>query len=303
MGRGLNFKTILTQFYVASEVEERDGIGKTWNHLKSGPTYVAASYSKVLEIISNPVSHLWAAESSFQNSNSTETFKLYSFSQNGIITFYRSMGRQDTGECDRFGIASYYTEFQRSDRSAETLQKLANAVQFYIGNLITTQPSYTWDYFTYVSDKVTTTPPDKMRNFFNLIDVPLTKLETLKWSETVDGTIRNMVNYKLRRGFISQNLKVLDNIDLNGKSLIILDDQFTTGGTAFEIVDMFRQRGVKNVLFLTLFFMVSMVSSNRDCPKCGKKMQVKIRKSDGHKFYSCTPPQYRGTGCGHAENV
>jgi hypothetical protein len=31
-------------------------------------------------------------------------------------------------------------------------------------------------------------------------------------------------------------------------------------------------------------------------------MKIQMRKSDGNRFYSCTPPQYRGTGCGHMEN-
>ncbi len=31
LGRALSFKTILTQFYYTTEVDERDGIGKTWN--------------------------------------------------------------------------------------------------------------------------------------------------------------------------------------------------------------------------------------------------------------------------------
>lgn len=43
LGRSLNFPTILTQFYKAEEVDERDGIGKTWHQLKSGPTYCKSS--------------------------------------------------------------------------------------------------------------------------------------------------------------------------------------------------------------------------------------------------------------------
>ena len=47
----------------------------------------------------------------------------------------------------------------------------------------------------------------------------------------------------------------------------------------------------------------------KNCPNlvdgqpCGKAMKIKIKKSDGKKFYSCMPPKFGGNGCGHIENV
>lgn len=35
--------------------------------------------------------------------------------------------------------------------------------------------SVKWDYFTYVSDKATTNPPNKMLELFELIETPITK--------------------------------------------------------------------------------------------------------------------------------
>ena len=48
-----------------------------------------------------------------------------------------------------------------------------------------------------------------------------------------------------------------------------------------------------------MFQMVLAVNNNDViCPICGKPMIMKIRRSDGHRFYSCTPPKYGGDGCG-----
>jgi len=142
-----------------------------------------------------------------------------------------------------------------------------------------------------------------MRDFFNLIQTLIPKINLFKWLDTVDGSIRNRTNYRERRGFIEANLKILPEIDLTNKSIIIIDDQFTSGGTAYEITNILRKKGARNILFFTLFFMTSSVSSNRNCSQCGKPMQLKIKKSNGTKFFSCTPPQYRGNGCGHIENI
>jgi phosphoglycolate phosphatase-like HAD superfamily hydrolase len=303
LGRSLNFRTILTQLYIANEVDERDGIGKTWSQLKSGPTYVVKQYSQILEILRNPLSYLLAAEAIFQNTRSVYSIKLNDLKTNDHITLFRSLGRQDVGECDRYGIAVYYTEFQREGRSNGTLLNLARAIQNFLTHVVNSAPQFKWDYITYVSDKSTTTPANKMRDFFELIQTNIPKLKMLEWVNDVDGSIRNRENYKARRDFIGQNLRVIQNQNLTGKSVIVIDDQFTSGGTAYEVTSMLRRHGAKNILFLTLFFMISAVSSNRNCSRCGKPMQLKIRKSDGNKFFSCTPPQYRGNGCGHIENI
>lgn len=113
LARALNFRSILTQFYTAQEVDERDGIGKTWHQLKSGPTYVVKQFSQVFEILQNPLSHLWAAEAIFQNMNTACAIRLKDLKTNEQVRIFRSLGRQDVGECDKYGIATYYTEFQR----------------------------------------------------------------------------------------------------------------------------------------------------------------------------------------------
>lgn len=303
LARALNLPSVLTQFYTAQEIDERDGIGKTWHQLKSGPTYVVKQFNQIFEILQNPISHLWAAEAIFQNINTAFAIRLNDLKANEQVTIFRSLGRQDVGECDKYGIATYYTEFQREGRPKETLVKLAASVKNFVDHVVASAPQLRWDYISYVSDKASTNPPNKMRDFFDLIQVTIPKVRLLQWSDTVDGSIRNRVNYRERRNFIGQNLHIISGTDLTGKSIIVIDDQFTSGGTAYEVTDMLRKKGAKNILFLTLFFMTSSVSSNRNCSQCGKPMQLKIKKSDGSKFFSCTPPQFRGTGCGHIENI
>ncbi len=303
LGRALNFKTVLAQFYYSTEVDERDGIGKTWHQLKSGPTYFVKNFTQILNILSNPLQNLWAAEAVFHDVKSIQAIRLNDTTRDGPLTIFRSLGRQDDGECDKYGIASYYTEFQRESRTEQTLSKLALSIEVYLESVYRSAADLKWDYLTFVSDKSTTVPPNKMKIFFELIKSPIPKVQLFKWLETVDGSIRNRVNYRERRDFIAQNLYVIDGTDLDGKSIIVIDDQFTSGGTAYEVLNMLRKKGATNILFVTLFFMVSRVLSIKVCPKCGQQMQIKIRKADGIKFFSCTPPKFRGKGCGHAENI
>lgn len=303
LGRALGYRTVLTNFYKATTIEERDGIGKTWNHLKSGPTHLVKKFDEIIELISNPLSNLWEVEAVMQGSASSKAIPLnYIQTPEGWYTIFRSLGRQEAGECDDYGVARYYVEFQEAWRTADTLNKLAHAVKIFLEHVVKVFPEVKWDFFTFVSDKATTKPPDKMKKFFELIDFPISKEQLLKWNDSVDSSIRNYASYRERRSFIAENLKVIEGKDLRGKSVIVIDDQFTSGGTAYEVVNILRNRGATHVLFVTLFFMVSTVMSSKHCPRCNKPMQIKIRKIDGNRFYSCTPPQFKGTGCGYAEN-
>ena len=44
LGRRLNIRTVLTQFYNATSIEERDGIGQDWKPIKMGATYYAKTF-------------------------------------------------------------------------------------------------------------------------------------------------------------------------------------------------------------------------------------------------------------------
>ena len=157
-----------------------------------------------------------------------------------------------------------------------------------------------------------------MKELFDMIETQIPKVQLLKWSDTVNGSLRNRNLYTERREFLEQYLSV-DAVDvkgqglfqkeddnrpnINGKNIVVIDDQLTTGATAWYVIHKLKAKGAKNILFIALFQMALPVESDVLCPNCGKPMTIKIRRSDGYKFYSCTPPQYRGDGCGYIMNI
>ena len=100
-----------------------------------------------------------------------------------------------------------------------------------------------------------------------------------------------------------KNVFIESQSELKDKNVIIIDDQNTTGGTAFAITNLLRAKGVKNILFVTLFYLISNVENEKLCPRCQRRLKLKIRRADGNKFLSCVTPQYGGDGCGYTENI
>lgn len=302
LGRGLNALTILIDLYKSERIEKRDGVGQYRKHWKSGPTFYAKNYNKVVEIIKNKNKFLFAGEAVFQGVTTHEIIRFRTETNSRRFVLYRALARQQQGECDSFAVADKYFEFSRPNRSCMTLKNLALAVEEYIDFVVSFE-DYKWDYFTYIPDKSTTQPPNKMKNFFDEINVKIFKSDLLEWSSFVSGSIRDRKNLEERFVFVDDNLKIVDDVDLRGKSIIILDDQITTAATADAICKKFIQKGAKNLIFLTLFILINKVDGQKICPKCGKKLQIKIKREDGHRFFSCVPPRYNGVGCGYLENM
>jgi phosphoglycolate phosphatase-like HAD superfamily hydrolase len=304
LGRALNYPTILTSFYTASGEENRDGIGQDWKHLKSGATFYVTKFEEVHTILTNPTQNLLAIEAIFQNENSSKSVKFKTQKYPERFIAYRTLGRQNSGECDKYAVADKYFEFQRADRTQETLQKLATATSNFISFVQQSMPTVQWDYFTYVSDKATTQPPNKLLELFELIQTPISKVKLILWTDEIEGSIRNQKDYKSRKEFVDKHIFIDTQIDLTGKNLIIVDDQFTTGGTAYSICGKFIEKGIKNILFVTLFYLITTVESERVCPKCGTKLQVKVNRNKGTRFLSCVAQKYGGKGCGNfLENI
>jgi phosphoglycolate phosphatase-like HAD superfamily hydrolase len=301
LGRRLNVRTVLTKFYKATAIEERDGIGQDWKPIKMGPTYCVKNFEDLYEVINNPIDNLLALESVFQGGNSSKAvdFKYQKY-DNGFTAF-RCLSRQNDGECDRFARADKYYQIDNPNRTSQFLENLAKSAKNYINEVLTFN-KYSWDYFTYVPDKSTTKPANKMKEIFDLVDTPVEKALLFKWNETIEGKLRNRPDYASRRNFISENLFFINSFDIKGKSIIVLDDQFTSSATAYEISSQLRRNGAKNILFIALFYLILPIES-KACPKCGKPLKIKIKKIDGKRFYSCMPPKFGGSGCGHIENI
>lgn len=301
LGRRLNIRTVLTKFYKATSVEIRDGIGDDLKPLKMGATYYAKTFEEINLIIENPNKQLLALEAVFQYESSENMVRFLEKHSNGNFIAFRCLARQEDGECDRFARADMYYQIDNVERTKEFLSMLAQSITNYLKR-VERYPEYHWDYLTYVSDKKTTNPPNKMKEIFDLIEISYPKIKLFEWSDDVVGSLRNQPNYHTRREFIAKYLKTIENIELNGKSVIVIDDQFTSSATAFEISHQLRHKGVKNILFVALFYLILPVES-KNCPSCGKPLKIKINKTKGTKFYSCVPPKFKGSGCGYLENI
>ncbi len=66
LGRRLNIRTVLTKFYKATAIEERDGIGQDWKPIKMGPTFCVKNFEDLNAVINNPIDNLLALESIFK---------------------------------------------------------------------------------------------------------------------------------------------------------------------------------------------------------------------------------------------
>jgi hypothetical protein len=297
LGRGFRINTILVELCRTDTTEERDGIGLREKNMKSGPTFVAKSYAEIESILEDPEGFLYALEANNLGLASDRSMRMLDVTMSGRNIYFRSLARHQEGLTDKYDITVQYKEFNDRNRSDKLVDKLSKGVGNYLRNV-----KGGWNLITYVADKKTTVPPNKMKDLFDRLETDIEREELFEWVDNVQGSIRKLSNYGDRYRFVKSNLKCKNNINIAGKNIIVIDDQATTRATATAISGFLKEQGVNNILFLTLFQMVSNVSPIKTCPKCGKNMQIKMRKRDGNKFYSCTPPEYRGNGCGFTKN-
>lgn len=297
LGRRLNIRTVQTKFYKATEIDERDGIGQDWKPLKMGPTYYAKTYSEISGIIEKPLDNLLAIEAAFKGRNSFKAVAFKDFKTQNGFTAFRCLARQEDGECDKYARADKYYLIDNPNRSQEFLNTLVLGINSYLEKL-ESMPEFHWDYLTYVSDKATTSPPNKMKEIFDIVISSIPKIKLFEWKNDVVGSLRNRPDYKSRREFISKYLYTIDGTDLNEKSLIVIDDQFTSSATAYEIATQLKNKGAKNILFIALFYLILPIQSKL-CPRCNNNMKITIRRDDGVKFYYCDIRK----GCGLSERI
>lgn len=307
IGRKMRIRTILLQLYSVpdSDADEHSGVSDRMGDIKMGPTYCAYSYTDVLQIFDDPDRKLYALESRIIGQESTNVIRFWEHSYSfDTRTAIFCLARQEEGLCDSFARSDKYREISNPNRTPEFLDLLAGTLSSYLRFFESTcPPSIRWTHLTYLSDKSSTKPPEKMKQIFDRIQSNIPKAKLLTWLEMNQGSLRNQVNYQSRKQFLNDYLRVDDSFDLRGANIIVIDDQLTTGATAHYVIKQFRDRGAKNVFFIAFFQMIMEVGDAMICPQCGKKMKIRRRAQDGKRFYSCVPPQYGGQGCGNIINI
>ena len=305
IGRKYGIRTILLRQYWTKQedIDVVSGVGDDLGNLKMGATYEAKSFSEVIGILQSPDDYLVALEAQLigKQSNRAIIFKSTTYS-NGDWSGVFCLARQEEGCCDRFARSDCYRMIANPQRTNVFLDLMSGTMSSYIRFY---QNAYIcqWDYLTYLSDKSTTVPPEKMKQIFDRVESDIPKVKLLKWREMGQGSLRNQIDYSSRQKFLADYLQIDDSINLHGKNVIVFDDQLTTGATAYYVIKSLKQRGAVNVLFIAFFQMILDVSDGMVCPHCGKPMRIKRKKKDGKRFYSCVPPEYGGEGCGNIISI
>lgn len=306
LGRKLKISTAYIQLYSGGQYSDEDGIGDTRAAIKYGPTYIANNYEELLNIITYPKSNLLSLEAVCHGVKTNKAVKFWDYKDrtHQRIVAIRCLARQENGSSDMYSRADLYYQIDNPQRRLADLRKMAKGVENYLENLLS-KNKFAWDYITYVSDKSSTIPHNKLKEIFDQIETCLPKIKLLEWNDGITTSLRNEKDYQARQSFIRSNLHVIENpgIVLERKNIIIIDDQLTTGATAFEIRKKLEEKNVGNILIITLFYMTLQVLDDKLCPKCGKPLVIKVNRRKGTKFYSCMPPQYGGNGCGYIENI
>ncbi|MEA2017720.1 MAG: HAD family hydrolase, partial [Campylobacterota bacterium] len=299
-GRKLNIPTILIELYKTSNLEIRDGIGDRLKHIKMGPTYNVNSFKRLKEVINNPKDNLLTLEGIFNDSIiNTSNITIKDYVQNHKHTRIVALARQQQGECDNYTVTKEYFNISNFNRTKLFIDRLSKGIENYIKTLNINS----YDIITYVTDKITTKPVNKMKEIFDAININIKKDILFEWSKDVQGSLRDRSNKSERNIFVQNFLFVKESLNLKKKNIIIIDDQITTGSTAEVLIEQLRKKGVENILFIGLFMLISNIESEKRCPNCGKNLLIKIKRNDGSKFFSCTLPRYGGNGCGYTENM
>jgi len=272
---------------------------------KVGPTFSCRNFDDLYNIINSPMENLLVLEGMDFSDKCRGVINIgnVNFTSNqGKKTYNIALARQESGLCDKFAKSNLYYEFSSKDRELAKLEKIAFAVSNHI-DFFMKKYELQFDILTFIPDKSTTIPAKKMESFADLIKTTFKTEKLLRWKDDVMGSIRNQPKRNERYSFVNKYLVAIPTIEITGKNIVVIDDQITTGATMDATSEILRSYGANNILCLSLFRMVDEVNIGLKCPKCGKDLSIRTRKSDGNKFYSCVPSQYGGLGCGYTENI
>ncbi len=269
--------------------------------LKEGATYYCKNYHDILEVLKKPALHRLALE--YKVGRRSVKF-LNEQNRNNGYTMVRCLARQSQGLCDETRALKRYHDFQSATRNVEFVQEIAEDTSSYLREVVCAHPDkFSWDYITCVPDKETTIPPKKMEDFLSAIDTPIPKAQIFAWSPDTEGSIRNQKNRNERFAFVNELISIQKEHSLKDKNVIVIDDQYTTGGTAKALSEKLLNAEVKNILFLSLFYLVSNVPPEIECPRCGKATEVNYNPKDRVFFVGCVAYKDKGAECRWTETI
>ena len=271
---------------------------------KIGPTYYCKGFSEVEKVFSDPLKHLLCIEGIEYSKHCIGCIKIgcVNYQSNRGNRLYKiALARQEVGPCDIFAKSNWYKKFSSPQRDKSFLQNLAEGVGNFINHFIESS-GISFDLISYVSDKETTVPKNKMKDFVELIDINIPIEGVTYWRDGIEGSIRNQPKRIKRFNFVKKYLYVDSGSRIKDKNLVIIDDQITTGATMDAVTEMVWDKGANHVLYISLFSITNEIRSGKFCPECGKEMSIRNRKIDGARFYSCIPERFGGIGCGKIVN-
>lgn len=158
LGRKIGAMTIwFLPYQITEEIkDERDGIGDEMLSKKYGPTFAAKTFDEMERIIDAPLANLYSIEAKFANSTSYRAVRLNDNRYgDGSYVCIRCLARQEQGACDKYARADKYYIMSNPQRTQEFIRTLADGISNYINQ--PTLISQGWDYFTYLTDKRSTT--------------------------------------------------------------------------------------------------------------------------------------------------
>lgn len=143
------------------------------------------------------------------------------------------------------------------------------------------------DYFTYIPLK----PKDIKENKFD-------RFKSLKLPELKKGNIRldNLLkctkdfsqkgnDLYVRREVVKGTFQIIENVDIENRTIVIIDDVFSTGSTIFEAAKTLYEAGAKKVIAIILSVNQLTESSieykNLKCKVCGSNMRIRMNNNTG----------------------